>query len=147
MDDGSDAEMLLRLISGNDRISIYDLSQLAGWTYGRMQQKVTRLIEAGQVYWIYGQENGRTVKLLSAHPFSPEEISPNKSTTSPECDTIRVAFRHLYGVFKELKDNGLDPTDGLISYCEKQGLEPKNLVDLLDRANAETSQPAIGGDS
>jgi hypothetical protein len=139
VDDSSDAQMLLQLISGNDRISVYDLSQLAGWTYGRVQQKVAKLIKAGQVYSIYGQENGRTVKLLSAHPFSSGGMQPFENPAYPESNTVREAFKHLYGVFREFNENGLDPTDSLIFYCKKQGLEPKDLVDLLDKANAEVS--------
>ncbi|MHA1793836.1 MAG: hypothetical protein ACTSVI_14425 [Promethearchaeota archaeon] len=112
-------------------INIYQLSKQLGWTYGKTERKINKLIQEGRVYFSYNIENGRMVRHLSLKPLkSRDEI--NVIQDKVDVNTLQEAFKHLYGIFKTLKAIKKDPTNGLLKYCKDNNLDPMKIINLLD---------------
>lgn len=133
--DAATSNLVVDTIAGNQKVNIYQLSKILDWSYGKTQQTVDHLIKSGKIHASYQNSRGRRVKLLSTKP-----IEMTRAPTNEANNEIILAYKHLYGIFKELKGAKIDPTPGLLAYAEKHDMEPKNLVSILDKANT-TIQP------
>ncbi|MBN2153554.1 MAG: hypothetical protein JW839_19015 [Candidatus Lokiarchaeota archaeon] len=129
-----DASILLDTVSRREPISIYDLAHEVKWSYGKTERKVAELIKGGKLHSRARVERGRNSKLLSLHPIPSTDTSDTKASSSGIPPVVKDAFVHLYGIFQELNEVGIDPTTALLSYGNKQGMTSDAIIALLDEA-------------
>lgn len=132
-------DTLLPVVASTGPSSIYDLARALGWSYGKTERHVKGLIAAGKLHTSFTTRGNRAVRLVSTVPIEmPPSIVPEGA--SRDSFEVQEAFKHLYGVFKELKSVHVDPTRGLLAYCERVKLDPPALIALLDRASASMAR-------
>ena len=136
LDGDPDTGTIVDAIAATRSTSIYDLSRVLKWSYGKTERKVKALLDAGKLHSTLTTRNNRTVRLLSVTPLegTAHQVATGKEGKTADAPELRDAFKHLYGIFKELKNVSVDPTRGLISYCERENMDPATLIAMLDRA-------------
>ncbi len=67
---------------------------------------------------------------------STGKLDTSKNIDSNQHDQLTDAFKHLYGVFKALKEANIDPSAGLARYCKEHGMKPSELISIFDAAMA-----------
>ncbi|MBD3186477.1 hypothetical protein GF325_06595 [Candidatus Bathyarchaeota archaeon] len=133
---------MVATLSNGDPRNIYQLSKTLGWSYGKTERRVARLIEAGVLHSRHSMENGRSVHRVSVDPIVPAGGSSNDVENDGSVQllkdgarSIMEAFLHLHGIFSKLPRMKIDPTPGLIDYCKEAGMEPSTVIMLLDKAH------------
>nr|MDO8111849.1 hypothetical protein [Candidatus Sigynarchaeota archaeon] len=133
--DDPESQSIIGVVSAHDRLNIYALSRILRWSYGRTERKVVDLIKTGKVFSRTHVNGGRNVKMLSIKPFPPEEIGKERDQKTPALIMLQDAFKHLYGIFLELKKIGINPRPALLSYCKDLNKDPNELMKSFDAAN------------
>lgn len=129
-------------LANKDFKGIYSLSKEMNWSYGKTERRVNKLLKSGEIFSSIDIENGRTVRILSLEPVEEDKINvlnpadDNEISYSDNFSLFKRAFKHLYGVFLELKAAPkIDPTVGLLNYCKAHPeVEMDMLLKLLDDA-------------
>jgi hypothetical protein len=129
-----DTDAILAVIKKHESVSVYSLSKLLQWSYGKTERKVADMIKDGKVYPSMRVDGGRSLKMLSLNPAPANPESRIVNGPSVENNMLSDAFRHLHGIFLELNELGIDPTPALFSYAEKHGIELSRLVAMFDNA-------------
>jgi|SRR5271157_508660 len=127
-------DAILRIIKKQESVSVYALSKMLQWSYGKTERKVADLIKEGTVFASTRVDGGRNLKMLSLKPVSMDRENDIKHEKSTNHDILKEAFQHLHGIFLELNELGIDPTPALFSYAEKVGIDRERLMAMFDTA-------------